>query len=124
VVALVAAGCGATSQADKAKSVVKTFLTAAAKGDGAKACGQLSADARRLLESATSASCPKVIQELGSRTSARQRSGVGQIEPTVSVHGNTATATYRGVTGARQLRTLTLQKVGGRWEISQLPSGA
>jgi hypothetical protein len=122
LVALAGAGCGGTSQADQAKSVVTTFLTSAAKGDGAKACDQLSADARRLLESATSASCQKVVQELGSRTSASQRSSVDKIAPTVSIHGNTATATYRGVTGSRQLRTLTLEKVGGQWKISQLPS--
>jgi hypothetical protein len=120
--ALPAAGCGSSSQSDHARTVVKDFLSAAAKGDGAKACAQLTADAKKLLESATSASCERVIRELGSRTPASQRAQVDQIDPKVSIHGSTATATYHGVTDGRQERTITLQQVGGQWKISQLPS--
>ena len=115
-------GCGSSGDSDQARTVVKDFLSAAAKGDGTKACAQLAPDARKLLESQTGASCDQVVRELGTHTPASQRSQVDQIDPKVTIHGSTATATYHGVTGSRQERTITLQKTGGQWKISQLPS--
>ena len=51
-----------------------------------------------------------------------QKSKVDNIDPKVTVHGKTATATYQSVTGPG-MRTVLLVKEGSNWKISGLPTG-
>jgi len=117
------AACGSSkSDAAKARDTVKTFLSAAARGDGAKACSQLSTPTRSQIDASGQGSCATIIGQLGGKLTSQQKTKVDNVDPKVTVHGKTATATYQSVTGPG-MRTVLLVKEGSNWRISGLPNG-
>ena len=117
------AACGSSkSDAAKAHDTVKTFLSAAARGDGSKACDQLSTPTRSQIDASGQGSCSTIIGQLSGKLTSDQKSKVDNIDPKVTVHGKTATATYQSVTGPG-MRTVLLVKEGSNWKISGLPTG-
>lgn len=122
VAALAVTGCGGSSDADQAKSTVKSFLDDVASGKGAAACTKLTPQAQQALSHAiANMPCDRAIDALGAATSKSVRAKVSGINPQITVHGSSATATYASVTGSRATRILQLQKIGGSWKISSLP---
>jgi hypothetical protein len=123
IAALGLTACGSSkSDSAKARDTVKSFLSAAARGDGGKACDQLSTPTQGQINAAGQGSCSSIIGRLNGRLSSDQQTKVDKIDPKVTVHGNTATATYQSVTGPGT-RTVLLVKENGNWKISGLPTG-
>jgi hypothetical protein len=59
-----AAGCGQADDRDTVRATTQRFLTAYSAHEGATACGALSQDARKELESQERRRCPAAIGEL------------------------------------------------------------
>jgi hypothetical protein len=120
---LALAGCGKKSDAAQVESTIRTYYTAFANGDSAKACDQLSDATRASLEKrAGGRKCADLL------SAASQRPNVQKVEPglknpkitNVKVTGNTATATatVRGTS-----TTVPLKKENGHWRIAILSGG-
>ncbi len=108
--AVAVAGCGSSGSSGSPEQTIRTFLSAAAAGDGATACAQLSAQAKAQVVQGTS--CEQGIK-LGS---ALYGSTIKQIKITgLKTEGSTAsgTATLNGQATA----TFRLSKSGGKWLI-------
>ena len=65
VLALGTAGCARDGDAATVRAVANTFFAAVAAGDGARACEQLSPQARATLESQERAACREAVTKLG-----------------------------------------------------------
>src|SRR5438067_11896066 len=113
VAALAAGGCGG-KKSDKAQvqSTIRTYYSAFANGDSAKACDQLSTSTRATLEhQGGGRKCADLL------TAAGQRPGAQKVKPAlkspkfgaVNVTGNNATAS---VTVAGTPTTVPLKKEG------------
>ena len=122
--AFAAAGCGGSSS-NKAQieSTIRTYYTAFANGDSAKACDQLSTSTRATLEhQGGGRKCADLL------TAAGQRPGAQKVKPAlkspkfgaVNVTGNNATAS---VTVAGTPTTVPLKKEGGDWKIVSAVGG-
>ena len=121
--ALALTACGSSkSDSAKARDTVKTFLSAAARGNGGKACDQLSTPTKGQINAAGQGSCSSLIGRLNGQLSSQQQTKVDNIDPKVTVHGDTATATYQSV-NSPGTRTILLVKENGNWKISGLPTG-
>jgi ketosteroid isomerase-like protein len=116
--ALVVAGCGGGPSAnDQITSAVTDYYKAFAAGDGAKACDQLTNEAKQQLQTSTRASsCPVAIARAKSRPDIKRYTARFKDAKVagVSRSGDTATARVRalGVTAAVPLR-----KEGDAWKI-------
>jgi hypothetical protein len=111
-----AVGCRSTYE-DQIRATTKAYYDALAKGDGKKACAQLTADGKVTLQG-TAKSCEEQVAAFGRRTKGR---GVADqlrsAEPVkVNIVGRKATATsaFRG----QKPETLVVDMVGGQWKIS------
>jgi hypothetical protein len=122
--AVAVAGCGGGggSDEDGAKSAVKTYFSALADADGARACSQLSPAEQRLVLDQVQTRAPKV----GAKTCADAVTAIGEQLPEagqeklrnaefsdVSIDGASATVTIKGATSDAKLT-----KSGDRWLIS------
>jgi hypothetical protein len=125
-VALIAVGsiavaaCGGSSEQDKIKRTVTTYLHALADGDGEKACDQLTGDQQRAVGEAGAqagiggGSCPGVVRTIAEKLDDGQKSTLrdATVEK-VTITGDAAKAT---IDGAPNVPELT--KSGGDWLIS------
>jgi hypothetical protein len=115
-------GCGGSGDGDAAKNVVKTYFSALADADGARACSQLDSAEQRLILDQVQTRAPKV----GAKTCADALTALGEQLPEaakdklrtaelsdVSIDGDAATVTIKGATSDAKLT-----KSGGRWLIS------
>src|SRR2546429_8188621 len=119
-----AAGCGgASSNKAQIESTIRTYYTAFANGDSAKACDQLSTSTRAELErQGGGRKCADLL------TAAGGRPGAKRVKPalknpkfgTVNVTGNNATVS---LTVAGTPTTVPLKKEGGRWKIVSAVGG-
>jgi hypothetical protein len=123
--AVAVAGCGGGgggSDEDDAKSAVKTYFSALADADGARACSQLTPAEQRLVLDQVQTRAPKV----GAKTCADAVTAIGEQLPEagkeklrgaefsdVSIDGDSATVTIKGATSDAKLT-----KSGDRWLIS------
>jgi hypothetical protein len=119
--ALALAGCGGDGGSDEeaaVEEVVRTYFTAFADGDGAKACGQLATQAQvRLVEGARANDCAEAME-----AAARQPEVKPYVERfrdvevlEVTIAGREATAKVRAI---GQETTIPLAKESGTWKIS------
>lgn len=122
LVAAAVSACGGSSGSSQnsPSTAVKSYLTALATGDGARACGVLTTTMQnRALSLARSqgikaSSCPALFSQLkGQTTAAQRRTLMNAKVGSVRVSGNTATVTLKGGT-----QPATLTKSGGKWLIS------
>jgi hypothetical protein len=119
--ALALAGCGGSdSPSDEAaiKSVVRTYFTAFADGDGSKACDQLSIDTRgQIADAAKPKTCAAALTDASRRPEMKQYlDGFRKVEvEEVTVAGNDASAKVKAI---GQTTTLPLIKVSGDWRIN------
>lgn len=116
------AACGATSStnASTPSATVKTYLSAAANGDGATACSVVAPAAQNeALKLARSqgikaSSCANLFSQLKAAMNAAQRSTLRNAKvSSVIVRGNTATVRLKGGT-----TPATLEKSDGKWLIT------
>jgi hypothetical protein len=125
VAAVAVSACGSSSSSSNSNAgspsaAIKTYLTALANGDGARACGVLTTSMQnRALNLARSqgikaSSCSSLFSQVkGQTTAAQRRTLLNAKIASVKVNGNTATVTLKGGTQAA-----TLTKTGGKWLIS------
>jgi pimeloyl-ACP methyl ester carboxylesterase len=108
LVAAGAAGCTIESGTNEGKisKTASTYLRALAKGDSARACGQLTASAR-------GRDCAHAIKASTSRLDPAALNRAADHSLDIDVHGNTATARLSEPRGAR----FALAKLGARWRI-------
>jgi hypothetical protein len=131
--ALACVGCaGGPTPGDRraAKATVRTFLTALADGDGARACGVLTPAARATLTVAAGAArapCPSAIAAASRRLPGDVRAALGDVRVVaVAIRGDRATVTDDAIRSPRgDLRPVLrrgdvtrLVKVGGVWRIA------
>lgn len=114
---LALAGCGGGSSGSP-EQTIGTFLNAAASGDGATACAQLSPQAQAQV--AQGVSCEQGIK----LSSALYSSIIKQVKVTgVKTRGTTASGT--STLNGQPIATFRLSKSGGRWLIvSEQRTGA
>jgi hypothetical protein len=130
---LALAGCGGSSapktDGEAIASVLKDAAKAAASGDGAKACGYLTADGQRqaVLETGSGTlgdtSCPQAVGRAQLVLTPIEKKQIEALEPTnVQINGTAASATMATSAGAAPGQgisvVLNLQKQGGDWKIS------
>jgi len=97
-------------------STVEDLQTAAKNRKGTTICADLIT--AELRDKISSTDCPKVVKD-----AVRDTDEVDLKVKTVTIDGNTATATVHEKTGGDgRTRTVELQKVAGRWRISALPA--
>jgi hypothetical protein len=70
---LATAGCGRAADRDEVRSVTEHFLGAVEAGDGELACGDLSTDTRKALESQEQRDCRDAVGELQLEPGATER---------------------------------------------------
>ncbi len=104
------AGCGSSGAPDSPAGTITTFLNAAAAGDGATACAQLSTQAQAQV--VQGASCEQGIK-LGS-------AAYGSIIKRITIiglkrQGNSASGT--AAVGSQPTATFQLTRANGRWRI-------
>jgi len=118
LLALGVAGCGGSSKSDEdaIRSTIRTYFTAFADGDGAKACDQLGSEVRGKIEQATKKDCPAALEAAGRQPEIKRY--IGQIRHVtvdeVDITGSNASAKVRAL---GQTTTMPLHKVGGAWKI-------
>jgi hypothetical protein len=119
---LFATGCGGQSDADRIQQTVKTYLSALADGDGAKACDQLTGDQTRAvvdhaitsLPELQASGCADALTKLSGSLGADEKQTLRDAKVTqVQVSGDSATAEVVGGS-----KTAELQKSHGRSLIS------
>jgi ketosteroid isomerase-like protein len=119
VLALVIAGCGDDAKSDEQaiKDTVRTYFTAFADGDGARACDQLSSTVRDVIEQKTKDKDCATALELAAKQPAFKRY-IGDLREVeiqkVTISGNAATAKVKAI---GQTTTMPLSKVGDKWKI-------
>lgn len=128
VAALAAGGCGgddsdgggtASPEEDAAREVVETYKEAAASGDSARACAQLTRRAREETGRVEGiGSCEEAHEAalIGFTDEAREALANADFE--VQVEGDTGTAEIEGNKGGQ---TVKLRREGGRWRIDDVP---
>jgi hypothetical protein len=103
---------------------VKSFLAAAADGDGRKACGLTDAAGRRRLEKAAGGrvGCERVIAVFAQRLPANVKTGLRSVEVgRVRIEGDRATVTDLRQSKGGTLPSgtpIVLAKHGGDWKVS------
>ena len=120
-VATALAGCGGGKSArDRVKSIVTTYLTALADGDGATACAVLTDGQQQAVVGAAAAagvssgSCARVLGGIAATLDAGAKSKLREARVTsVSVHGSRAIVRVAGGSAAAEL-----EKRSGRWLIA------
>jgi len=116
IVAVLAAGllpgCGGSSGGSPQKTI-RTFLDATAAGDGAKACAQLTEEAKRQIT--RGASCERAIKLVGALLASATKSAK---VTNVKSQGDTASATVAAAGGTRA--TYRLRKSDGKWLIAKV----
>ncbi len=123
VVGLSVAGCGTSSDSEKAGNAVELYLAAVAQDDGATACGLLSPAAQTEAVAAahgagaTAGTCTLAVKALsaGLGNSDRSKLRLATVSD-VTIDGDTAQARLEGGDA------VPLVKSGGAWKISKLPA--
>lgn len=130
---VLATGCGGgPTPGDRraAKGAVRTFLTALADGDGARACGELTPAARSTMVVAAGAArapCAAAIEAASRRLAPSVRAGLADVRVVaVKVADDHATVADDAIKSARgDLRSVLrvggvtrLQKLAGDWKIA------
>ena len=119
--ALALAGCGGSdSPSDEAaiKSVVRTYFTAFADGNGSEACDQLSVDTRgQIADAAKPKTCAAALTDASKRPEVKQYlDDFRKVEvEEVTVAGNDASAKVKAI---GETTTVPFIKVGGDWKIN------
>ena len=117
--ALALAACGGeeTTEEEAVEGVVRTYFTAFADGDGAKACGQLTTDAQlKLVEGARATDCPEAMQAAADQPAVKpyvERFRDAEVLE-VTVAGTQATAKVEAI---GEETTIPLVKQDGAWKI-------
>jgi hypothetical protein len=122
-----AVGCGGASSASSPTDAVRSFNSAVADGDGARACDLLDGAARRELQDSTQGairgSCRQVIEALAAfyddATKDRLRDAEVQSQP----DGDRATATFASAVTPGRRESYSLRRTGGSWRIASLGIG-
>ena len=123
--ALAVAGCGG-SDADDAKSAVRSYLNAFVKGDGAKACSLMTAATRRQFVARTKAQlkttdCTLAIEAIRTQAGDASLAALRKVElKDVQIKGKGRTAEVTLESGGSS-STAALVKEGGGWKISGAP---
>ena len=121
VPALAAAGCG-SSDKDKVKSVVQSYIDGLATHNGKKVCDQLAGSVQSLVkERASAKSCAAAINTFQSSAIGRSVAPAFKTAKIkdVTVKGGTAAATLNvAVAGKNNPVTIPLEKVSGNWKIT------
>ena len=109
--ALTLAGCGVGSGGPESKisETTDTYLRSLASGDMAKACAQLTADAKTKLGS----SCAAAMQRIRARVGPDRLTDAADKGSSIAVDGASGSATLKAMNGAR----LGLVKSGSSWLI-------
>jgi hypothetical protein len=126
LIALAVAGCG-TSDKDKVKNVVQSYVDGLATNNGKAVCDQLAGSVQTQVKTRASAkSCAAAITSF-------QKSALGKaVAPAfktakidqIQVKGNNATAQLTvKVAGKDTPVTVPLEKVSGDWKISSTNTG-
>lgn len=124
--ALGLAGCGSGS--DPA-SVVKTYFSAIAAGDGKTACAQLAPSAANQLaqvaqQAHLGSTCADVISKEAGQISAAAKQSLQNVKVTkTSTSGNAATVTATAPAPSNRTVSIHLSNAGGRWYINQTNLG-
>jgi hypothetical protein len=119
--ALLAPGCGGGPDPG---DTVRDYLVAIVDRDGAKACGQLTAQLRQDIERSPAArragrSCADVMDLAAGLNPKLTTKDVEDLDVEVEEHGNRATAKLFNPLSRRH-ETINLVQVGGDWRISTL----
>jgi Domain of unknown function (DUF4878) len=112
------AACGGGGDEGDAEDTVKSFAGALADKDGKKACDQLAADAKNQFEQ-SGQKCEDLLQLAFASISEEERNELKDIEPDVSVDGDTATAKVPNI-GEEGDSEIKLKKEDGDWKITDL----
>lgn len=123
VVGLSIAGCGGSSDSEKAGNAVESYLAAIAQGEGTTACDLLSTTAQGEAVAAArsagfaAATCEQAVKAMSAGLETRDRSllRLATISD-VTIDGDTAEARVEGGDA------VTLEKTGDAWKISKLPA--
>jgi hypothetical protein len=130
VTSLVLLGCGGGGGDEQAvKNTVTQFMSALARGDGAKACGLATTQAQQRLTAQgaqAGGSCPQIISAISKRLPPQIKQGLETAKvKKASVKGDTATVADSDISSsAGNLGpflgggTTTLKKEGGTWKLS------
>jgi hypothetical protein len=117
--ALALAGCGKSDE-DKVKETVTSYIDALSNGDGAKACGLVSASAANQIKTQSKAKdCASAIESFTKSSdgaAVKQAFKAAKVEK-VKVKGKKATATIKV---ANQTAPLPLEKNGSDWKLSSV----
>lgn len=135
MLAVLLSGCGGggpKTDADAIAQVLKAAASAAADGQGDKACGYLTADAQRQAVLQTGAgvlggtSCSTAVGRAQLILTPLERRRIKGLQPAnVMVNGTQANATLAGPgasPGQNIALQVTLRKLGGAWKISGFSS--
>ncbi len=117
------AGCGTSSDSEKAGNAVESYLAAIAQGEGTTACDLLSTKAQAEAVAAArdagfaAATCEQAVKAMSAGLETRDRSllRLATISD-VTIDGDTAEARVEGGDA------VTLEKSGDTWKISKLPA--
>jgi hypothetical protein len=124
---LTAAGCGGAASASSPTDAVRSYNSAVADGDGARACGLLDGAARKELQDSTQGairgSCRQVIEALAAfyDDATKQRLRDAQVDS--HSDGDRGTATFASPVTPGQRESYQLQRVDGGWKIASLGIG-
>ena len=102
-IGVLACGGGGSSDEDQVKDTIKSYLSAIADGDGAKACDQLSTNGRTEIAQlgaqvgASTIDCEQIVQQLSSVIGSENTDSLKNAQvSSVQINGNQATATVSG----------------------------
>jgi len=87
VAVLALAGCGRSGDRASVRTVAEGFYAAVGDHEGARACGWLSADARKALEKDESAPCARAVEQLKLSGRSAQRVEVYSTNAAVALRG-------------------------------------
>jgi hypothetical protein len=109
-----ASGCGASSDEDEARDVVRQYAEAIADGDEGKVCDTLSKDSKNGFDRAKT-TCEDAYKNFGRFLSGKQKDELKNVDPEVKVNGDRATAKVAEPPLEGALR---LKREDGEWKIS------
>jgi hypothetical protein len=108
------AGCGGTSEEDKARDVVKEYAEAIADGDERRVCATLTKDSKKRFERAKT-TCEDAFKGFGKFLGGQQRDKLKELDPEVKVDGDRATTRIDEPPLEGEVR---LKKENGVWRVS------
>jgi hypothetical protein len=125
--AMVATGCGGSSDKDKIRSTVQTYVDGLAEKDGRKVCDQLTLAVQAQVKQRSQAKdCATAIDRFEASATGKAVAPAFKTAKikSVTAKGSTAAVTVTvKVGGSGTDTTIPLQKVNGKWKISSPAQG-